>query len=114
MNSLLILIPVTLLIVLLAAAVFFWAVNHQQFDDLDSPGFVPLLEEPPQGGAGPDMPGATRRRHPEFPVSDAAGRTPSTGLPAHIRSRNPGFPGRATIPSPLISNPESRTTRSIS
>lgn len=76
MNSLLILIPVTLLIVLLAAAVFFWAVNHQQFDDLDSPGFVPLLDEPPQGDAGP--------------------------------------PGRAAVPSPLISNPESRTTRSIS
>ncbi|MBV6305844.1 cbb3-type cytochrome oxidase assembly protein CcoS [Candidimonas humi] len=47
MNSLLILIPVTLMIVLLAAAIFFWAVNHQQFDDLESPGFMPLLEDPP-------------------------------------------------------------------
>lgn len=76
MNSLLILIPVTLLIVLLAAAVFFWAVNHQQFDDLDSPGCVPLLEDAPQDDAG--------------------------------------LPGCVVAPPPLISNPESRTTRSIS
>jgi cbb3-type cytochrome oxidase maturation protein len=46
MNILLVLIPVTLLVILVAIAVFFWAVNHQQFDDLDSPGFLPLLDEP--------------------------------------------------------------------
>lgn len=45
MNILLVLIPVTLLIVIVAVAIFFWAVNHQQFDDLDSPGVLPLMEE---------------------------------------------------------------------
>ncbi|RDI97377.1 cbb3-type cytochrome oxidase assembly protein CcoS [Dyella solisilvae] len=46
MNILLVLIPVTLLIVIVAVVIFFWAVNHQQFDDLDSPGMLPLMEEP--------------------------------------------------------------------
>lgn len=48
MNILLVLIPVTLLIVLVAVALFFWAVNHQQFDDLDSPGILPLLDDSDQ------------------------------------------------------------------
>jgi len=46
MNILLVLIPVTLLIVLIAVGLFFWAVNHQQFDDLDSPAILPLLDDP--------------------------------------------------------------------
>lgn len=59
MNILLVLIPVTLLVVLIAIAIFFWAVNHQQFDDLDSPGVLPLLEdaapdEVPPASASPD------------------------------------------------------------
>jgi len=45
MNIILVLIPVTLLIVAVAIVIFFWAVNHQQFDDLDSPGVLPLMEE---------------------------------------------------------------------
>lgn len=53
MNIILALIPVTLLVVALAVRLFFWAVNHQQFDDLDSPAILPLLEDaddPDQGG----------------------------------------------------------------
>ncbi|MFC5435128.1 cbb3-type cytochrome oxidase assembly protein CcoS [Rhodanobacter umsongensis] len=46
MNILLVLIPVTVLVLLVAVALFFWAVNHQQFDDLDSPAILPLLDEP--------------------------------------------------------------------
>ena len=46
MNILLVLIPVTLLIIIVAVALFFWAVNHQQFDDLDSPAVLPLLDDP--------------------------------------------------------------------
>jgi cbb3-type cytochrome oxidase maturation protein len=49
MNILLALIPLTMLGVLVAVAMFFWAVNHQQFDDLDNPGVVPLLEDPADG-----------------------------------------------------------------
>ena len=45
MNILLVLIPVTLLVVIVAVWLFFWAVNHQQFDDLDSPSVLPLMDE---------------------------------------------------------------------
>jgi cbb3-type cytochrome oxidase maturation protein len=45
-NILLALIPVTLLVIAVAVALFFWAVNHQQFDDLDSPAVLPLMDEP--------------------------------------------------------------------
>ena len=51
MNILLMLIPVTLLLLLVAVALFFWAVNHQQFDDLDSPAILPLLADTPQESA---------------------------------------------------------------
>ncbi len=54
MNILLILIPVTLLVVLIAVALFFWAVNHQQFDDLDSPAILPLLDNPVADEAVPE------------------------------------------------------------
>lgn len=47
MNALLILIPVSLLLVAAAAGIFFWAVRHQQFDDLDTPEILPLLDEEP-------------------------------------------------------------------
>jgi cytochrome oxidase maturation protein, cbb3-type len=47
MNILLMLIPVTALLLLVAVGLFFWAVNHQQFDDLDSPAILPLLDDPP-------------------------------------------------------------------
>ncbi|TAL89840.1 MAG: cbb3-type cytochrome oxidase assembly protein CcoS, partial [Rhodanobacter sp.] len=53
MNILLVLIPVTLLVIVVAVALFFWAVNHQQFDDLDSPAVLPLMDEPPTPTAEP-------------------------------------------------------------
>jgi cbb3-type cytochrome oxidase maturation protein len=47
MNIILVLIPLSL--VLLAAAVwaFFWSVNHAQFDDLDTPALMPLVDDAP-------------------------------------------------------------------
>jgi cbb3-type cytochrome oxidase maturation protein len=53
MNIILVLIPVTFLIVIAAVGVFFWAVHHQQFDDLDSPGVLPLMEENDQATPAP-------------------------------------------------------------
>ncbi|MBU6247507.1 MAG: cbb3-type cytochrome oxidase assembly protein CcoS [Xanthomonadaceae bacterium] len=53
MNIILVLIPVTLLVVVIAVALFFWAVNHQQFDDLENPGILPLLEDDPDQGRPP-------------------------------------------------------------
>lgn len=54
MNILLVLIPVTGLVVLIAVALFFWAANHQQFDDLDSPAVLPLMEDEPVPGQADD------------------------------------------------------------
>jgi len=58
MNIILVLIPVTLLVILIAVVIFFWAVKHQQFDDLDSPGVLPLMDDPPPEDAanGADVP----------------------------------------------------------
>lgn len=47
MTMLLILVPVTLLLVGLAAWAFFWAADGGQFDDLDSPALAPLLDDLP-------------------------------------------------------------------
>jgi cbb3-type cytochrome oxidase maturation protein len=46
-NILLLLIPLSLLFLAGAVWLFFWAVNHGQFDDLDTPALLPL-DEPPR------------------------------------------------------------------
>ncbi len=45
MNIILMLIPLTLVLVLVAGWGFFWAVESGQFDDLDSPGWDVLVDE---------------------------------------------------------------------
>lgn len=66
MTILLVLIPVTLLVLAIAVALFFWAVNHQQFDDLDTPAVLPLLEdEDPY-----EIRAAVAPAEPVVPVSD--------------------------------------------
>ena len=47
MSILLILIPVTLLFVVVGGIAFFWAVNHDQFDDMDTPALEPLADSDP-------------------------------------------------------------------
>jgi cbb3-type cytochrome oxidase maturation protein len=44
MNAVLITIPLALLLLALAVGAFFWAVDHGQFDDLTTPGLLPLDE----------------------------------------------------------------------
>ena len=61
MNILLVLIPVTLLVVIVAVWLFFWAVNHQQFDDLDSPSVLPLMDDPAPEEPAPESPDETGR-----------------------------------------------------
>ena len=39
------LIPVSVLLVLLIGAVFWWSVRSGQFDDLEGPGFRVLMDE---------------------------------------------------------------------
>ncbi|MBS0582040.1 MAG: cbb3-type cytochrome oxidase assembly protein CcoS [Proteobacteria bacterium] len=46
MNILLALIPVSILLLIAAGIAFFWAVDHDQFDDMDTPSLLPLLDNP--------------------------------------------------------------------
>ena len=46
MNVLLVLIPLSLLLALGAGIAFFWAVDHDQFDDMETPRLLPLLDDP--------------------------------------------------------------------
>jgi cbb3-type cytochrome oxidase maturation protein len=48
MNILLVMIPLSLLLLLGAAMAFFWAVDHDQFDDMDTPALLPLDDNPQQ------------------------------------------------------------------
>ncbi len=54
MNILLFLIPLSLLLIGIAAWIFVWAVRHGQFEDLDTPALDVLRDEPPppDGAAG--------------------------------------------------------------
>ncbi len=42
MNAILLLIPISLLLIVLAIWAFFWAVDHAQFDALERASLVPL------------------------------------------------------------------------
>jgi cbb3-type cytochrome oxidase maturation protein len=46
MDILFILIPLSLMLVLCGIWAFFWAVDAGQFDDLESPGWDALSEDP--------------------------------------------------------------------
>ncbi len=56
MGILPILVLSSLLVALGAALAFFWAVEHDQFEDLDFPAFLPLLDDAsaPATGSAPD------------------------------------------------------------
>lgn len=47
MNIILLLIPISLVLLSVGIWAFFWAVNHAQFDDLDTPALTPLSEDAP-------------------------------------------------------------------
>lgn len=45
MNVIYVLIPLAIIIVLVAIAIFFWAVRKNQFDDLDRQGYEILFDD---------------------------------------------------------------------
>ena len=47
MNILIWMIPLSIVLLVGAGIAFFWAVEHDQFEDMDTPGLLPLLDEPP-------------------------------------------------------------------
>ena len=46
MNALVFLIPLSILLAIGALVAFFWAVDHGQFDDLETPAILPLADAP--------------------------------------------------------------------
>ena len=54
MNSLVFLIPLSILLLVGAGIALFWAVDHGQFDDMETPALLPLLDadRAPTGGPG--------------------------------------------------------------
>ncbi len=48
MDSIFLLVPVTVIILAIAVGVFLWAVNDDQFDDLDSPATRILFDDDEQ------------------------------------------------------------------
>lgn len=45
MNIIFVLIPIAILFVVIAGAVFFWAIRSEQFEDLDRQGYNILFDE---------------------------------------------------------------------
>jgi cbb3-type cytochrome oxidase maturation protein len=45
MNILLVLIPLGIVLLGVAVAALFWAIDHAQFDDLETPALLPLTED---------------------------------------------------------------------
>ncbi len=50
MNILIVMIPLSIVLLIGAGIAFFWAVENDQFEDLDTPGLLPLLDNPPTSG----------------------------------------------------------------
>lgn len=52
MSILVIMVPLSILLLIGAGVAFFWAVDHDQFDDMDTPRLLPLedagVKEPPK------------------------------------------------------------------
>lgn len=64
MNVLVVLIPLSIVLLVGAGAAFFWAVNHHQFDDMETPRLLPLTEDPPPEEAASSGDDAPARRAP--------------------------------------------------
>ena len=63
MTILLLLVPLSLLLLVVAAWAFVWAVRKGQFDDLDTPALDILVDEPATEPTEPD-PGRSRHDRP--------------------------------------------------
>lgn len=56
MNILLVLIPLSLILVIAAVYAFFWAVDNDQFEDLETPAIDILADDDVPRPARPDRP----------------------------------------------------------
>ena len=54
MNILVVLIPLSIVLLIGAGIAFFWAVENDQFEDMDTPRLLPLLDDPPPSEEKPE------------------------------------------------------------
>ncbi len=90
MNVLLIMIPLSLLLLAGAALAFFWAVDHDQFADLETPGLLPLDDDPtavPESYRGAVDPDADDHAAPRVGTTPVAAEPPER---PPMRYRLPG------------------------
>jgi cbb3-type cytochrome oxidase maturation protein len=45
MNIILLLIPLSIVLLGAGVGALFWAIDHAQFDDLETPGLMPLADD---------------------------------------------------------------------
>lgn len=57
MNILVVMIPISIVLLIGAGIAFFWAVDHDQFDDMDTPRLLPLEDLPEDPPGKPAEPG---------------------------------------------------------
>jgi cbb3-type cytochrome oxidase maturation protein len=60
MESIWLLIPISVILVFAIAIAFWWSVRSGQFDDLEGPGFRLLMDDD-----GPNIPGSEKRPKPK-------------------------------------------------
>ncbi|MFA7664678.1 MAG: cbb3-type cytochrome oxidase assembly protein CcoS [Burkholderiaceae bacterium] len=76
MSILPIMILLSLVVTAGAALAFFWAVDHDQFDDLQSPAFLPLLEEAAPTAPPTSTPSGNPADDPGHQSADRGERAP--------------------------------------
>jgi cbb3-type cytochrome oxidase maturation protein len=70
-NILVVMIPLSILLLVGAAIAFFWAVDHGQFDDLETPRLLPLLDPPDTASAPPSATATANAPTPALPATKA-------------------------------------------
>jgi len=65
MESIYLLIPISILLVIGIAAVFWWSVRSGQFDDLEGPGFRILMDDDERPPPTPVAPSSTETKKPK-------------------------------------------------
>ncbi len=74
MNILLVMVPLSIVLLIGAGFAFFWAVEHDQFDDMDTPALLPLVDVPFAEEAAPDeVDGSMQAAGTPSPTHDPAG-----------------------------------------
>lgn len=81
MNILVVLIPLSILLLVGAGIAFFWAVDHGQFEDMDTPRLMPLLDNP-DAPANVLTPPSAERTSP-VPLAAAGAQSAESGRAEH-------------------------------